>query len=111
MPRPITCLGMLSSILCEQCAFITLQVWKHIFTGPTSALKTQPNHSHTKKGQAGLNRLEHVTPCTIAYAAIQVSSIDFTVFCSVWVTVGPLGSLCPRRLEIKWWPLWFAWVF
>jgi hypothetical protein len=51
----------------------SLQVWKHIFTGPTSALQTQPSRSRTKKGRAGLNRLERVTPRTIAYAAIHMS--------------------------------------
>jgi hypothetical protein len=51
---------------------ISQQVWKHIFMGPGSALKQTPTRSSTKQGQAGLNRLERVTPRTIAYAAMHV---------------------------------------
>lgn len=51
----------------------------HIFTGPTSAMQMEPNKSWTKKGQASINKLEHVTPRTIAYVAMHVSYVKSVV--------------------------------
>ncbi|KAH9932169.1 hypothetical protein B0H21DRAFT_699730, partial [Amylocystis lapponica] len=49
-----------------------LKVYKHIFTGPSSALKDTPGPSAGTKAPIGKkNGLTKPTPETIAYAAVQ----------------------------------------
>jgi hypothetical protein len=49
------------------------QVFKHIFTSPSSALHDEVGQKKTKGSQAKLNGMVSVTPAAIAYAALQVS--------------------------------------
>lgn len=49
---------------------IACQVYKHLFTGPTSARAA--GSAKGRKCQARLNSLERTSPQTIAYAAVQV---------------------------------------
>lgn len=56
--------------------FLLVRVFRHIFTGPTSAMdpKTKPNKSKAKKF-----RLTKVTGRMIAYASVQVRFILWLV--------------------------------
>ncbi|KAF7967233.1 hypothetical protein HWV62_35079 [Athelia sp. TMB] len=54
--------------------FLLVRVYKHIFTGPSSAFKTATTRKINKRrDNAALSKLTQVTPITIAYAAIQAS--------------------------------------
>jgi len=50
-----------------------LQVYRHIFTGPATAF-IGSGRKGTKASKSKLHGLSSVTPRTIAYAAVQVSS-------------------------------------
>jgi len=45
----------------------------HIFTSPSTALKAMAGYAATKDCQAKLHGMMHVTPRSIAYAAMHVS--------------------------------------
>jgi hypothetical protein len=51
-------------------SLITPQVHRHLYTGPQSALTTDPTRS--KPGQAVLHGLQRPNPRTIAYTAVHV---------------------------------------
>ena len=53
--------------------FFSLQVYRHIFTGPASAMN--PKNTGTTKNKACLFKITAVTGHTIAYACIQASDI------------------------------------
>ena len=56
-----------------------LQVAKHLFQGPSTALE-QPGAHCGKQGNASLCGLTLMTPHTIAYVAIQVCHNDISDF-------------------------------
>jgi hypothetical protein len=56
-----------------------LQVYRHIFTGPKSALGVQDLNGRNKN-KARLFHLKAVTGRTIAYACVQVRNSHFFIF-------------------------------
>lgn len=53
----------------------SLQTFRRIFTGPGSVLNEKPGPPTKRKTNADIIGLEQVTPRSIAYAVVQVSSI------------------------------------
>jgi len=58
-------------------AFMMWQVYRHIFTGPSSALNPTSKGPH--KTKAKKFKLTEVTPRTIAYASVQVSCLQANI--------------------------------
>lgn len=54
---------------------VTFQAYRHIFTGPSSAIN--PNSEGPRKTKAKKFKLTEVTGRTIAYACVQVSDFKF----------------------------------
>ncbi len=54
---------------------MAFQAYRHIFTGPSSALN--PNSRGPHKTKAKKFKLTKVTGRTIAYASVQVSDFEF----------------------------------
>lgn len=52
---------------------IPYKLWRHLYTSPVSAIELKPGKC--KSGQAKINGLNAVTPPSIAYAALHVSSV------------------------------------
>ncbi|EKM76878.1 hypothetical protein AGABI1DRAFT_130893 [Agaricus bisporus var. burnettii JB137-S8] len=50
---------------------LPLLVYKHIFTGPSSAATEEFKATKTRSGQAKLHKLRYVTPETLAYAILH----------------------------------------
>jgi len=61
-----------------------LQVYRHIFTGPATAF-IGSSRKGTKASKSKLHGLSSVTPRTIAYAAVQVTSSFFARL--FWLTL------------------------
>ncbi len=63
---------------------LAFQIYRHIFTGPSSALNLNSRGPH--KTKAKKFKLTKVTGCTIAYASVQVSDFDFYQYFSHLLT-------------------------
>jgi hypothetical protein len=57
------------------------EVYRHIFTSPSSALKSENDVKASNRSNSKIHGLTQVTGRTIAYAAVQVC-VDHTMICS-----------------------------
>ena len=72
------------------------QVFRHIFTGPSSAITG--TRSGTKPSKSQIRGLTQVTGRTIAYAAVQVSVVFYTQEnCTFLIIVRHGGLFVPRK--------------
>jgi hypothetical protein len=54
------------------CRLLILQIAKHIFTGPSSAMQTKPGGNNTRPCNAKIHSMTQFTGRHIAYAVVQV---------------------------------------